>query len=246
MIKKIIFLIFISYSTVFATDILNNFKKYEMLINYIHENNTKDFEKLLLNTNPNIYNIYTPTLLKQCVVKGKNIRFVKLLVANSINIDFKSGLANTTATHDAIEKGNYEVSNYLIRKLKNIDIKDSNGQTLLHFAVKYSANEIIKLLLNAGINKHIKDKFGNTAYDLSKKNLAIDIILTNKLKNKIDKKNKSKINESLNRNKIQNKLESSKIINKLKSSKIINRLKSLKRTNIYDKQYIKDNIYIGK
>lgn len=222
-------------------------KEYIQLHRYILNYDYKSFKFFLNqhNTNPNIYNIYSPTLLETSAKKNR-LKFVKLLIEKGVNVNFRTRVKNSTAIHIAIDEKSYKVANYLIYKTKNINIQDRDGNTLLHLAVKNSANEIIKLLLDKGASKVIQNNQGHTPYDLAQKNLAIDINVLPLLSPSRKKEQGSKIHKKLKINKIQTKFENSKIINRLKNSKINDRLKSSKRINVYDKSYVEDNVYIGK
>jgi ankyrin repeat protein len=50
----------------------------------------------------------------------------------------------------------------------NVDVQDSGGQTLLHWAAEAEMLEILKILISAGIKMDIKDRYGgNTALCLA-------------------------------------------------------------------------------
>ena len=70
------------------------------------------------------------------------------------------------------------------QKIKQIKInqKDKqNGNTLLIYAIKSNAEEIIKFLLESGADTNIENNFNNTAlhYAFSYKNYKIADLLTN-------------------------------------------------------------------
>jgi ankyrin repeat protein len=243
-----IFSLLLAFTSILTSDVLISrvSQEYLTLQSYIETNDYQSFKSFFdkNSVNPNKYNIYVPTLLVKSA-KNNNIKFVVLLNQKGIDLNFISGITRTTAAHIAIDNKNYKVADYLIRKIKNLNIQDYNGQTLLHFAVNNSANTIIKLLLEKGANKYIKNKQGKIPFDLARRNLGIDIFVLKKLNSKSKKEINFKIHDKLKNKKIQIKLQNSKIINKLKMSRINDRLKSSKRINVYDKKYIKENIYIG-
>jgi len=239
-------LIFIS---IFVVNLLSfninskEFKEYQSLVSFIEQNNLNAFKEKLQQKNPNIYNIYSPTLLETSS-KLDRLKFIKYLDHKGLNLDLKTKAKKQSMVHIAIDNKSYKSADYLIRRIKNINVQDKDGRTLLHIAVKNSANYIIKLLLSQGIDKTIKDKFGKTAYDMAKKNIAIDILVLPKLNTKVN--GSSQVVKELKNNKIQKKLQSSSINNKLKVSKINDRLKSSKIMNTKTDKYIQKDVYIGE
>ncbi len=197
-----------------------NKTNYLQLVSFINNNNYNKFKLFFYknNINPNVYNIYTPTLLNKAISLNR-LKFIKLLVHKGADFEFISGDQNVTAAHLAIKKQYYNIAYYFILRISNLNIKDFNGQTLLHLSVQYSANFLIEFLLKRGANKNIMNKQGQTPYDLAKNNLAIDITLLKKLNIKQKEK---------------------KIIYYKK-----NKHRKSKRININAQEYIDDFIYIG-
>ena len=79
-----------------------------------------------------------------------------------------------------IESGNIRVIKMAIEKSININITDSQGDSILHIIVS-QANvdlkyipEIIDLLIKKGINLEIKNIYGKTALDIARENFAIE------------------------------------------------------------------------
>jgi ankyrin repeat protein len=92
-------------------------------------------------------------------------------------LDPKSKMHLKTLLHRAIEKSKIEFATQLIEKGANVNIKDGEGNTALHLAVKKGNKEIIKLLVNSmkddGINK--TNGMGVIALNLNKaKELKLD------------------------------------------------------------------------
>jgi ankyrin repeat protein len=58
----------------------------------------------------------------------------------------------------------------------NINIKDSNGNTILHIAVNYGSIDDIKYIINNGINKDIQNNDGKTALMIAKDKKMTEII----------------------------------------------------------------------
>ena len=62
-----------------------------------------------------------------------------------------------------ILESRFDLSLFLIQSTEiDLDQKDKNGYTPLHFAVQSNAYDVVKVLLDKGANVDIQDKFGNT------------------------------------------------------------------------------------
>jgi ankyrin repeat protein len=63
----------------------------------------------------------------------------------------------------AIENNDIDLINHcIINRLIDLDIKDFNGKTVLHYACYNGNIEIVKLLIEAGADINAKDIYGNT------------------------------------------------------------------------------------
>jgi hypothetical protein len=69
--------------------------------------------------------------------------------------------AGRSALHDAVVWNPHEVP-YLIRSGADVNLKDANGYTPLHFAAQEQSVEITRLLLDAGAKVDERDHHGNT------------------------------------------------------------------------------------
>lgn len=62
-----------------------------------------------------------------------------------------------------ILEGRFDLSLFLLQSTEiDINQKDKNGYTPLHFAVQSNTYDVVKVLLDKGANVDIQDKFGNT------------------------------------------------------------------------------------
>ena len=68
---------------------------------------------------------------------------------------------------NAIAEGDVEAAKKELPKLKNINIVDEDGQTLLHYANSIGNQDIAKLLMEKGADPTIKNKLGLTADKLA-------------------------------------------------------------------------------
>jgi ankyrin repeat protein len=100
------------------------------------------------------------------------------LLEKKMNYLIKKGIAKNkiqangnTLFHIIVDKNNVD----LIEKIKDFEIdinsRNENGLTALHFAAMKGENtELILKLISLGANKNIKTSFGETAFDLAKEN----------------------------------------------------------------------------
>ena len=70
----------------------------------------------------------------------------------------------------ACENGHFPIVEYLISKGANIEIKDEDGWTPLHYASDFEYPSIVEYLISKGADKTAKNNNGDTPYDLDKKN----------------------------------------------------------------------------
>jgi len=105
---------------------------------------------------------FTPFIL---AVYNNNIDAVKFLLKNGAKTDAQD-LSGNTALMGATFKGYVEMTNLLVNEGKaNVNQLNSNGATALIFAATFGQVEIIKILLDAGADRSIKDGRGKTAKD---------------------------------------------------------------------------------
>ncbi|MCP4136805.1 MAG: ankyrin repeat domain-containing protein [bacterium] len=64
--------------------------------------------------------------------------------------------------HHACKKGNTAKFHELFKENHNIDLRDNKGKTLLHCAAESNNIEIMKTLIDSGININATNKYGNT------------------------------------------------------------------------------------
>ena len=115
------------------------------------------------------------TPLHFAAYEGK-IRMVKFLLEKGANINAKNK-TNWNALMQATLEGFIDVANFLLEKGSEIDvIGTEKGETALILAAWRSTENIVKLLLDNGADKTIKDKKGKTALDYAKKKFNENII----------------------------------------------------------------------
>ncbi len=85
----------------------------------------------------------------------------------------------STLLHAAIDRGNMALIRRLVELGVDINAKDSNGQTILHYAAMQAKNDdLLKMLLQEGADKRIKTEFDESAYDLASEN---ELLRANKI-----------------------------------------------------------------
>lgn len=97
------------------------------------------------------------------IVRFKELENLKKIV-NETNVnrfvnEYKQNLLHEAVAYDALE-----ILNYLLYCNININKQDDEGKTPLHYSLDHNNYELTKLLLNTkGIEKDIKDQYGNNA-----------------------------------------------------------------------------------
>jgi ankyrin repeat protein len=119
------------------------------------------FVKLILDNNPSQEDLY---MAGYALSNKTTYPCIQQLIDHGIDI---SGMIFL-----AIENNMYYMTMWLLDHGIDINIRDNDASyTLLHTAVAYASNQdpydIIKLLMDRGIDVHALDVYGNTAFDLA-------------------------------------------------------------------------------
>jgi len=93
-----------------------------------------------------------------------------------------------TALHMACANGIIDMVHYILEVLRNdserlvfLNKTNENGSTALHWAALNGHDQIVKLLINAGVNVSLEDRQGKSAYYYAEQHhheAVIDVLLT--------------------------------------------------------------------
>ena len=116
-----------------------------------------------------------PTLVTAAA--HRSLEMIKLHLENGANIDAQCEHTGYTALRAAVKSNSFDIAKLLIEKDANVDIQDKLGSTAFHNAVHqalYHAQDpsqddyrMIQLLLNAGAQTQLRNKEGQSAYDMA-------------------------------------------------------------------------------
>lgn len=95
-------------------------------------------------------------------------QLASLLIDSGTNIEGQDPFNQQTALHKAVLLNNSDVVKMLVDLEANIDSQDINGSTPLMLAIFSGDYFLIQDLLNANANISLKNKKGESAYDLAK------------------------------------------------------------------------------
>lgn len=71
--------------------------------------------------------------------------------------------------HIANQKDNLELADLLLKNGANCNKIDDDGQTEIHYSVRYGRRDMTRLLIDSGAITNIMDKNGETVLEISSK-----------------------------------------------------------------------------
>jgi len=139
---------------------------------------------------------YTP-LHYACCFGRTNI--ARILISKGANIEAECD-AGITPLYSSVQEGSLDCFDFMVRQNANIHKTGINGETVLHGAVfirpffYHEKLEIIKAILDYGVDPHKKLVDGQTALDIAK-NQTYDVFHIIELNKKIIKLLEDKMNQ---------------------------------------------------
>ena len=115
------------------------------------------------------------TILMNVSARGQS-DILELLLEHGANINIKDKYGRTAFTY-AVSAGNDNIIKILLKNGYNINTQNNNdGNTALSIAVLSGNSSTVKLLLDYSADHSIKNKYGQTAMDIAKKEKNYEII----------------------------------------------------------------------
>ena len=88
----------------------------------------------------------------------------------------KPTTAKTYALHEACEHGSMRVVKFLVEHGCDVNARDAQQWTPLHYAAKVNSADCVRILLNGGADASLKTKGGCTAADWARQCSAADAL----------------------------------------------------------------------
>ena len=160
---------------------------------YYNNNNTGDNNNIYLNIDAQNNESNSALMI---AVKNENLKIIKLLIKYNADPTIPCGIENLSPIFYSIKHDKPPISGVILKELFNlngsaINIKNTNGDTPLLFAIKNKKINMIKFLITSKADINSADENGNTPFMLSLeysnykiikillKERNIDIFLTN-------------------------------------------------------------------
>ena len=104
-----------------------------------------------------------------------HIEVVEFLSEKAIEIDENSVLLYQRALFDAVQNNHLDITEYLINLGINVNLTDTEGNTLLHQAASLNHPEIAKALIRAGADAKRKNEQGRTPLEVATLRRSLDV-----------------------------------------------------------------------
>eukprot|EP01095_Lingulamoeba_sp_RSL-Kostka_P015668 TRINITY_DN7298_c0_g1_i2.p1 TRINITY_DN7298_c0_g1~~TRINITY_DN7298_c0_g1_i2.p1 ORF type:complete len:169 (+),score=47.98 TRINITY_DN7298_c0_g1_i2:84-590(+) len=106
------------------------------------------------------------TILHKASFNG-NLGIVKYIIENIEDVDIRQkNKWEAEPLHYSCRNGHLDITKVLLDSNADINCGNDNLFRPLHLASKYGQLETVKFLLNNNVNKELKNKKGETAYDV--------------------------------------------------------------------------------
>lgn len=98
--------------------------------------------------------------------KYGNTKKIEKLITKGVDINYREEKHGRTLLHVAIIRGHESILNLLINNDNAaLNLQDNDGRSPLHLAAMYNRIEVVRLLLEKGADKEIRDNSGKVAKD---------------------------------------------------------------------------------
>lgn len=162
----------INNDSLFAFSLKNKRKEYFQMLQDAAGDNAN-----IHDVNSAVLTLFISTYIKDpYLVKG-----AQLLIQQGANVDAQTNSGDTALILAGWSTNNFDLVKLLVSKGANVNIANNNGDTPTIDAAYLGNLENLRLLLESGADKSLKNKRGKTALDLakSKKNsLAVELLST--------------------------------------------------------------------
>ena len=118
--------------------------------------------------NPDVQRDGYPALIHSMSRGNKEI--AAALLAAKADVNAVDSRLQQSALHSAASQGNAELVKLFLAAHADVNLRDKNGETPLHLAVRGNADAIVALLLEAKADPNLRNNYGQTPLDLLKNN----------------------------------------------------------------------------
>ena len=108
---------------------------------------------------------------------GSDIEIAKILLAAGADPGSEEDDFHVTALDNAVETGNLELVELLIGAHADVNHRNVDGWSALHFAARHSRYEFVKVLITAGADVNLPNKLGKTPISEAPNDAAIQKLL---------------------------------------------------------------------
>lgn len=148
-----------------------------------------EFEELIQNEGIDIVTPSGSTILHLCAISDVSL-CLKYIVLRAPHLINKKNYMGETALHWACSKGRLSNVKTLLKHGANPKVRDLEGNSILHFAVKGGRKDTVKYILyNNLVRTNLQNKFGLTALTVAEEEHEKTLIVLLTAYNPIRRKN---------------------------------------------------------
>ena len=130
-----------------------------LLFHAIRDNNIDYFQKNIRPVDLNMKDITGLTML-ELAEKLEKIEIVNFL--KNLNLNLQDNKVNISIIFKAIRNSDDNYLNNNLHKVVDLNVKDQDGRTMLHLAIKHKRKDIAIYLIGKGANLNLQDNKGKT------------------------------------------------------------------------------------